>query len=356
MVRFRITLLLWVSLFISCQSNTESIKVEKRDWVESIYASSKVQSVNQYAHYAEVSGRLIRYHVREGDTVNAGDLIAELDGVNLETRLKIAQYQRDQVSSNQSRIQELRLQIETAQNQLNRDSSDFASQQRLFKSGIGSQSQRDLRELKYQQSKSQFLSLNLRLRSLQEEIYAQLKQSQQNVALAQNQRDAYRIYAIRRGRIYELRTKTGEMVSLQQPIALIGDVQQFLVEMEIDERDISKIKEGQEVIVKLDAYKETFKARISSISPYLDAQTQTFHAEARFEGLHPTFYPGLTAESNIILQKKNQVWVVPLKALIENQYIETSQGKKKVTTGLRNAQFVEITSGIDTEIEIILPQ
>jgi hypothetical protein len=42
--------------------------------------------------------------------------------------------------------------------------------------------------------------------------------------------------------------------------------------------------------------------------------------------------------------------------LIENQYIETSQGKKKVTTGLRNAQFVEITSGIDTEMEIILPQ
>lgn len=356
MVRFRITLLLWVSLFISCQSNTQSIKAEKRDWVESIYASSKVQSVNQYAHYAEVSGRLLRYHVLEGDTVNAGDLIAELDGVNLETRLKIAQYQRDQVSSNQSRIQELRLQIETAQKQLNRDSSDFASQQRLFKSGIGSQSQRDLRELKYQQSQSQFRSLNLRLRSLQEEIYAQLKQSQQNVALAQNQRDAYRIYAIRRGRIYELRAKTGEMVSLQQPIALIGDAQQFLVEMEIDERDISKIKEGQEVIVKLDAYKETFKARISSISPYLDAQTQTFHAEARFEGLHPTFYPGLTAESNIILQKKNQVWVVPLKALIENQYIETSQGKKKVTTGLRNAQFVEITSGIDTEMEIILPQ
>ena len=356
MVRFRITLFLCVLLFISCQSNTESIKAEKRDWVESIYASSKVQSVNQYAHYAEVSGRLLRYHVREGDTVNAGDLIAELDGVNLETRLKIAQYQRDQVSSNQSRIQELRLQIETAQNQLNRDSSDFASQQRLLKSGVGSKSQRDLRQLKYQQSQSQFRSLTLRLRSLQEEIYAQLKQSQQNVALAKNQRDAFRIYAIRKGRIYELRATTGELVSPQQPIALIGDAQQFLVEMEIDERDISKISEGQEVIVKLDAYSETFRAKISSISPHLDAQTQTFHAEARFEGLHPAFYPGLTAESNIIIQKKNQVWVVPLKALLENQYIETSQGKKKVTTGLRNAQFVEITSGIDAQTEILLPQ
>lgn len=356
MIRFRFAQILGVLLFLSCQSNTEIIKAEKRDWVESIYASSKVQSVNQYAHYSEVSGRLLRYHVREGDTINAGDLMAELDGVNLETRLKIAQYQRDQVASNQSRIQELRLQIETAQNQLNRDSSDYERQQRLLKSGVGSQSQLDVRLLKYQQTQSQFSSLVLRLQSLQEEIYAQLKQSQQNVALAQNQREAYRIYAFRKGRIYELRATIGEMVSPQQPIALIGDAQQFLVEMEIDERDISKIKEGQEVIVKLDAYNNTFKAQLSSISPHLDAQTQTFHAEARFEGLHPAFYPGLTAEANIILQKKNQVWVVPIKALMDTQYIETSQGKKKVTTGLRNAQFVEITSGIDAQTEIILPR
>lgn len=356
MFRFRLTLTLCITLLFSCQSNSETIKAEKRDWVESIYASSKVQSVNQYAHYSEVSGRLIKYHVREGDTVNAGDLMAELDGVNLETRLKIAQYQRDQVASNQSRIQELRLQIETAQNQLNRDSSDFVRQQRLLKSGVGTQSQLDVRLLKYQQSQSQFSSLTLRLQSLQEEIYAQLKQSQQNVALAKNQREAYRIYAARKGRIYELRATIGEMVSPQQPIALIGDAQHFLVEMEIDERDISKINIGQEVIVKLDAYNNTFKAQLSGISPHLDAQTQTFHAEARFTGLHPAFYPGLTAESNIILQKKNQVWVVPIKGLIDTQYIETSQGKKKVITGLRNAQFVEIISGIDAQTEIILPR
>lgn len=78
MIRFRFAQILGVLLFLSCQSNTEIIKAEKRDWVESIYASSKVQSVNQYAHYSEVSGRLLRYHVREGDTINAGDLLAEL--------------------------------------------------------------------------------------------------------------------------------------------------------------------------------------------------------------------------------------------------------------------------------------
>lgn len=70
MIRFRFAQILGVLLFLSCQSNTEIIKAEKRDWVESIYASSKVQSVNQYAHYSEVSGRLLRYHVREGDTIN----------------------------------------------------------------------------------------------------------------------------------------------------------------------------------------------------------------------------------------------------------------------------------------------
>lgn len=78
MIGFRFDQIFWVLLSISCQSNTERVIAEKKDWVKSIYASSKAQSVSQYTHYVEVSGRLLRYYVREGDTINAVDLMAKL--------------------------------------------------------------------------------------------------------------------------------------------------------------------------------------------------------------------------------------------------------------------------------------
>ena len=355
MYRLGLSIFVGGLFFISCQSDSQIIKAEKRDWTESIYASSKVQSVNQYAHYAEVNGRLLRYLVSEGDTVNAGDLIAEIDGVNSETRVNIAQSQLEAVQSGKARIQELGYQIQSAQNVFTQDYVDYFRQKRLFESGIGSKAQLEIRKLKFLQSKSQTASLKSRYTSLSEEINAQRKQAEQNVALTKNQLHSYYIYANRKGRIYELRANVGELVSPQQPIALIGDAHDFLVEMEIDERDISKIQLNQEVIVKLDAYNETFKAYVSKISPHLDAQTQTFHAEAVFTGTHPLFYPGLTAESNIILQQKKQVWVLPVNALENDSAIKTSQGIKNISMGLRNTQFVEITQGVDETTEIILP-
>lgn len=348
--------LLGLLFLSSCQSDSNFIKAEKRDWVESIYASSKVQALNQYAHHSDVTGRLLQYHVKEGDMVEAGDLIAEIDGVNTETRLKIAKSQREQALSGKSRIDELRYQIILSKNILVQDSADFYRQKRLYTSGVGNKVQLEQRELKYIQSKTQLASLQTRYKSLQNEINAQLKQSEQNVELAQNQSNAYRIYALRKGRVYELRAIEGELISPQQPIALIGDAEHFIVEMEIDERDISKIKPEQEVIVKLDAYPNTFKAKLSSVSPHLDAQTQTFHAEARFTSSHPQFYPGLTAESNIIIQKKSQVLVVPNSVLINENTVETSEGEKSIIVGLRNTQFVEVVSGIDENTEIIVPK
>ena len=356
MNRLGFTLILGLFFLISCLSDSNYIKAEKRDWVESIYASSKVQAANQYAHHSDVTGRLLRYHVKEGDTVDAGDLIAEIDGVNPETRLKIAQSQREKALSSKSRITELRYQITNTENSLIQDSTDYKRQKRLFDSGVGSKVQLELRQLKYTQSKTQLASLQTRYQGLLDEIKAQLKQSEQNVELAKNQLNSYYVYALKKGRVYELRGIEGELVSPQQPLALIGDAQNFLVEMEIDERDISKIKPNQEVVVKLDAYPNTFNAIVSTISPHLDAQTQTFHAEATFTGKHPVFYPGLTAESNIILQRKSKVLVVPASVLIDENTIETSQGKKTISIGLRNTQFVEVLSGINENTEIIVPK
>lgn len=349
--------LMLIPWFNQCQRTDITVTPQQRDWVESVYASSKVEARDQYEHRAEVNGRLVSYAVKEGDVVQAGQLIAVLDGVVYEDRLNIARTQRELAVATQSKLKELQNQIQQSKISLIKDSTDFERQKRLYtEGGIGSQSQLEFQKLKYEQGSLFLASLHARYSALSGEVQAQLKQADHNIRLAKNQLNAYYVYALKSGKVYELHAEIGDLVGPQQPIAFIGNSVDFLVEMEIDERDISKIQRGQEVIVKLDAYPQTVQAEIVHISQRLDAQSQTFHAKAQLKGTLPSLYPGLTAESNIIIQRKKRVWVLPARAVNESGVIETSQGTKTVKTGLRNTQWVEILSGVDANTQIILPR
>jgi RND family efflux transporter MFP subunit len=343
-----------VILLQSCGAGDEVVYPQKRDWVESVYASSRIEATDQYQLFPELSGRLLEYRVKVGDLVQSGDLIAVLDGVIFEDRLHVAEAQKALAQTGKWRLEELKTQGQQAKAAWIHDSLNFERQDRLFSKGIGSRTTWENTRLKWIQSKYQYESHLYRYQSFSEEVKAQLRQAEQNVHLAKNQLNLYHLYAIRSGKIYELNTEIGELVHPQQGVALIGAPDKFLVEMEIDERDITKIKEGQEVVVKLDAFPKTYRARVHQISQNLDVQTQTFHAQAIFTESLPPFFPGLTAESNIVLQQKRGVMVIPRRALIHGNKVLTKQGEKQIRIGLKNTQWVEVLEGIRENEELII--
>ena len=67
------------TLVFSCKNNQETIKMSQTDIVESVYASAKIKSFNQYSQRFSVGGKLLNYFVTEGDFVKAGQPIAQLD-------------------------------------------------------------------------------------------------------------------------------------------------------------------------------------------------------------------------------------------------------------------------------------
>ena len=88
------------------------------------------------------------------------------------------------------------------------------------------------------------------------------------------------------GTLYQLYKKQGELVTSQSPLALLGSNKNFVLEMQVDEYDIFKIKAQQLVLVTLDSYKgKVFEARVSSISPMMNEASKTFLVEANF--VHP---------------------------------------------------------------------
>jgi multidrug efflux pump subunit AcrA (membrane-fusion protein) len=343
------------TLIFSCKNNPETIKISQTDIVESVYASAKIKSFNQYSQRFSVGGKLLNYFVTEGDFVKAGQPIAQLENTTPELSLQNAEMAFQISKDNESLLRDIKLQFQTAQRVCNLDSINYIRQQRLYANNIGTLNQLESFKLKFETSKNSVASLNEKLKSQTSILKHSKSQAQNNIEIARKNAKDFTVNSFIDGKIYALPYKIGEMVVPQQEFAVIGDANKYLLEMEIDEADISKINLGQTVIVKLEAYTQTLKAKISKIYPSLDPKTQSFKIEAIFEGATPTLYPGLTAEANIITNTKNKANVIPLTYLIDNKYVKTKDGNIEVKTGLRNFTHVEILSGIDANTVLIQP-
>lgn len=340
---------------IGCQNKVESTKLTKIDIVESVYASAKIKAENQYSQRLTIGGKLIKYLVNEGDLVMAGQPIALLENISPELSVKNAEMALQITEENHKQLNELSLQTSSAKNQMTFDSINYKKQFNLFKKDIGTQNQLDALKLKYETSKNLYLGIKDRLEAQRQIVKRSKEQARNNLDIARKNNSDFTITSYIDGKVYSLPYKIGETVVPQQEFAIIGNATKFYLEMEIDEAEISKIQLGQKIIVKLEAYPDVFNARISNIHPALDNKTQSFKIEGVFEGQTPVFYPGLTAEANIITNTKKDALVIPLTYLIDNKYVKTASGNVEVKTGLKNFSQVEILSGIDNNTEILKP-
>jgi HlyD family secretion protein len=148
--------------------------------------------------------------------------------------------------------------------------------------------------------------------------------------------------------VYSLLKEKGEMVNTQSVIAIVGDANDFILELQVDEYDIAKIKIGQKVFINMDSYKgQVFEAKVSKINPIMNERSKSFLIEAVFTTKPPTLYPNLTTEANIVIQTKENALTIPRAYLIDEAYVLLENNQKvKVETGLKDYQKVEILRGV----------
>lgn len=343
-------------IVVSCSETVSYYQPSKKTLIHSVYASAHIESADQYEHRTEVSGRLTRYFVKEGFEVNAGDKIAELEQLIPNINISNANEAYKLAVASKSQLSELSIKLSQLEDQMKLDSINLSRQKRLFQKNVGSKSQLENFTIKAKSSKSLFEATRKKYELLAEQIKASIMQSKNNYELAQANSNKFFIYAFRSGKVYSLPNAVGSIVNPQQPFAVIGNNEDFTIVMEVDEADISKISVGQEVWVKLEAYEKSFKAELTSIRPLLDARNQTFRAEAKFISEIPTLYPGLNAECNIIIDRKENILVLPNRLIEGDSQVYTQDGVKSVKIGLKNQIESEIISGLVESDKIKEPE
>lgn len=349
-----------LSIGISCSGKRETISPQVQDITESVYASGVVKSKRQYQVFSTVNGIVKEILVEEGDTVKVGQPLFRIfnrtSELNQRNAALAAEHAR--LDKNRQKLEELLLAIEVAKKKMRNDSLLLQRQQNLWEQNIGTKVDLEQRQLSYQNSVKDFESAQIRYTDLRRDLELNAKQAQTNLEISSTIAEDYVIKSEINGKVYDVLKEPGELITSQSPVALIGDISNFLLELQVDEYDLASVKTGQEVYISMDSYKEkVFEGTVTKINPVLNERTKSFTVEAEFKSKPPILYPFLTAEANIVVEQKHKALTIPREYLLSGGYVLTEdEERRKVETGLMDYERVEITGGLTADDIILKPE
>ncbi|MBL7902899.1 MAG: efflux RND transporter periplasmic adaptor subunit [Bacteroidia bacterium] len=346
-------------LLHSCGKKTEQYTVNEAPITESVYASGIIKSKNQYQVFSKTNGLVEEVFVEEGALIQKGDAILRLS--NPSSRLNTANSRLALELANQNargeKLKELQVGIELAKNKYLNDSLLWLRQKSLWEQKIGTQVELEQRELAFKTSQSNYRSALLRYADTKKTLDFQSEQALNNSRISESMEDDFIIRSETNGRLFNLLKEKGEMVTNMSPIATIGDDKAFIIELQVDEYDITRLETGQTVLVSLDSYKgRVFEGRVSKINRIMDERSRTFKIEAEFTNAPETLYPNLSVEANIVIQSKSSALLVPRNYLIADSFVlNPDKDKVPVITGLKDYNKVEILRGLKKGDVILKP-
>lgn len=354
---FAVTMQLF-TLF-SCKQKKETTSVRKGKITESVYASGYVKARNQYQVFAASSGILQETLVEEGDTVQLGDVLFRVanpvNKYNEENARLAAQLAEANLSSD--KLDEILVNIDLSRARQKQDSLMYERQKKLWENKIGSKLDLETRELAYKSSKASYQSAVHRYLDAKRQLGFLAEQSKNTFLASTSLSNDNLVKSGISGIVYSIMREKGEIVGPQTPLAVVGDAKDFYLELQIDEFDITKVRPGQNIKVRLDSYKDkVFNARVTKVNPLMNERSRSFFIEAVFVDFPEKLYPNLTVEANIVLQEKDQVLTIERNYLLGDSLVVKQNGDtQRVQIGLKDYQRAEILMGLSAGEEIVKP-
>src|SRR3990170_1993033 len=134
----------------------------------------------------------------------------------------------------------------------------------------------------------------------------------------------------------------------------IADLSKVIVEGDVFESDVSKVKLGQDTRIKLDAYPDkVFTGKVTFVASQLDPMKRTLHLWVSIDNKEGLLKPELFARVALVVKHSKEVLTVPVEAIIDDgaeKFVFVKNGNKfvrqDVATGVSDDRYVEITDGL----------
>ena len=146
------------------------------------------------------------------------------------------------------------------------------------------------------------------------------------------------------------------------PVIMVANIDTVKVLVNVSEKYLGRLKENAEAKVEVDAYPdEVFVGDVTRIAPLVALGTRTSEVEIRIVNREHRLKPGMFARVNIIIEKKENALLVPIKAVLSKnnrKFVFVVNGsiarKREVKTGIYQKDSVEIIEGLNEGEDVIM--
>ncbi|MFG5137399.1 efflux RND transporter periplasmic adaptor subunit [Campylobacter lari] len=356
---FLIILIIGVYFFFFANKeeyNYLTYEAKKQDITQSIEAIGEVYAKTQVDVGAQVSGQITKLHVKLGDHVDEGDLIAQIDKDKQQNDLDITKAQLESAKAN---LESKKIALDIATKQYQREQKLYAKK---------ATSLENLENLK-----NTFYALRANVADLK----AQTTQLEISLKNAQKDLAFTTITAPSKGEIINVAVEEGQTVNANQntpSIVRLADLSEMEIRMQIAEADINKISVGKKVKFSiLNEPDKKYEAVISSIDPanttISDATSNTNLNSSSSASINAVYYYarvfvkndnnflriGMSTENEIAIKTENNTLVIPtlaIKSDTKGYYVEILKAnnisvKTPVKLGIKDSLNTQILDGIN---------
>lgn len=315
-------------------------KVQRRDLVASVTASGQVQPRTKVDISSDVSGRIVKLSVKEGDMVKKGQFLLQIDPSTYQAEV---QRQAALVASSRADMMRQKANLEQSQNALKRSEAIRKTNPTL----VSDEQMEQLRTT---------VDVNQALYNSAEH---QVDQAQAALRNAQSSLAKTTINAPMTGKVTRLNVEQGETAvqgTFNKDAALlltISDMSTLETKVKVDETDVARIAVGDSAVVEIDAFPDTtFRGRVVEISnSSLQTPTQQatgssdqavdYEVKVQLLDPPPDTKPDFSATAKIVTDQRKNALSIPIIALTVREH-EANENKDsaQVALGKRPAKEV----------------
>lgn len=300
-------------------------KVKRERISEKLFYTGLIEAWNKINITPDVGGKIAKIYVEEGDRVQKGQLLAELD-----TRA-------------------IRLQLEQADAGLAVAEANQKDAKRNMERMERLKSENAVSEQQYEQIKLAYDAAD-----------AQLQQAKAILNLANHNLEVSIMKAPFSGVIASRNAEVGDVInplmggfSPSSGVLTMMDFSRVKIEIEVSSQDIPRIQKGLPAHLRVAAFPDrVFLGRVSVVNMTADPMTRKFRVQIVADNSGLELRPNTFGEVILEINTHEDVLVIPQKAVLENRYVfvagdDDTVAKKEISLGLQNTEMVEVISGIE---------
>lgn len=313
--------------------------------IDTVLGTLKIEEYHRLRLRSERNGRVLENDIEIGDQVSRGQVLLEMDSTGIELEREEILNQMQALERTIALGSSLRFQLLSLE-------EDIRELKANVEAGRTPRRQLELRERDLQQLKD-----NIEIEAINNE--KNLESFRITIEKLNEQIEKMTIRSPVNGTVVDVRAREGDFIGGGEVVFEIID-ERRLVTAEISEQDFSKIRLGQNAVIRILGFGDRlYEGRVRQILPTADPLTQRYSVYLSVDISEDELVPGLTGEVSIIVGERDNSVIVPARAMIGDFVIKVVDNRVRLTPvqrGFQGLREVEILDGLEPGDRVIVEE